>query len=240
MVLIYPFISIQAQSEKSEVIIISTIHSAHKINPNYSYDSLFAFIEKFDPEVIGIEIRKEDIDSSQDYLKRNYPYEMYECISKYSSKEVVGLDWLGEDIKGKAIPENYWNEESQIKGLQQKLSADSVMLKRLTVTNVIQEEKVKIALSASLYELNDGRYDLINQIYYEQLELLLKDTPYEDLTDFYQKRDEKIATNILEVINNNEGKKMIFLVGADHRCFTLKKVREAFNDTILLNQLLLK
>lgn len=158
-----PVISGMAQTIKSEVLIISTIHGAHKVNPNYSYDSLFAFIEKYDPDIIGVELRKEDIDSSASYLKSNYPYEMYECITKYFSKKVFGFDWLGDDIAGKAIPVNYWKERSSIKKLQQKLSGDSILQQKLSITDIIQEEKKKLALNASLAELNDGRYGKSNK-----------------------------------------------------------------------------
>jgi hypothetical protein len=232
-----PVISGMAQTIKSEVLIISTIHGAHKVNSNYSYDSLFEFIEKYNPDIIGVEIRKEDIDSSASYLKSNYPYEMYECITKYSSKKVLGFDWLGDDITGEAIPENYWKEKSIIKKLQHKLSGDSILQQKLSITDIIQEEKKKLALNASLRELNDGRYDLINRIYYEQLNLLLKYTEFKPLSDFYKKRDEMIAENILEIIKNNNGKKMIFLIGADHRGYTLKKVSEELEGTIILRHL---
>lgn len=230
-----PVIFGMAQTMKSEVLIISTIHGAHKVNPSYSYDSLFTFIEKYNPDIIGVELRKEDIDSSVSYLKSNYPYEMYECIKRYSSKKVVGFDWLGGDIEGKAIPENYWKEKSIIKKLQQKLSGDSILQQKLSITDIIQEEKKKIAFNATLKELNDGRYDLINRIYYEQLELLIKDTEFELISDFYKQRDEMIAENILEIIKNNNGKKMIFLIGADHRGYTLKRVSEELEGSIILN-----
>lgn len=234
--LIFPLISVMAQGKKSEVLIISTIHGAHKINTNYSYDSLFTFIERYNPDIIGVEIRKEDIDSAVSYLKSNYPYEMYECITKYPSRKVLGFDWLGDDIAGKAIPKNYWKEKSIIKILQQKLSIDSIFQKRLSVLDIIKEEKNKLALNASLFELNDGRYDLINRIYYEQLKILLYKTAFEPLSDFYKERDELIAQNILEIIQKNNGKRMIFLMGADHRDYTLKKVSEALGETILLNR----
>ncbi len=226
-----------AQANKSEVLIISTIHGAHKTNPNYSYDSLFTFIERYKPDIIGVEIRKEDIDSSIAYLKSNYPYEMYECITKYPTKKVVGFDWLGDDIAGKTIPKNYWKEKSFIKILQQKLATDSIILKKLSVLDMIKGEKYKLALNASLLELNDGRYDLINRIYYEQLRLLLYKTDFEPLSNFYKERDEQIAQNILEIIQKNRGKRMIFLMGADHRDYTLKKVSESLGETILLNHL---
>ncbi|MCB9000187.1 MAG: hypothetical protein H6540_09005 [Bacteroidales bacterium] len=233
--LICQFLSGIAQTSKSEVLIISTIHGAHKINPNYSYDSLFTFVEKFNPDIIGVEIRNEDIDSSVSYLKDNYPFEMYTSVSKFSTKKVIGFDWLGAELAGHAIPQNYWKEKSTIKKLQQKLSTDSTMLKSLSVLDIINDEKNKLVLSATIQELNDGRYDLINRIYYEQLELLLKDTQYNLLSDFYKERDEIIARNILEIIKNNDGKKMIFLLGADHRDFILRNVSEEFKDTIILN-----
>ncbi len=236
IILIFSLISGLAQGKKSEVLIISTIHGAHKTNPNYSYDSLFTFIEKYNPDIIGVEIRKEDIDSSVSYLKSMYPFEMYECITKYPTKKVVGFDWLGDDIAGKAIPKNYWKEKSIIKILQQKLSTDSIVQKRLSVLDIIKEEMIKLALNASLLELNDGRYDLISHIYYEQLKILFYKTAFEPLSDFYKERDELIAQNILEIIQKNTGKRMIFLMGADHRDYTLKKVSEAFGETILLNR----
>ena len=223
------------QKQMTEVIICSTIHGAHRINPNYSYDTLFAFIEKYNPDIIGVEIRKEDIDSSSTYLKNNYPFEMYECIKKYPNKEVLGFDWLGSDIEGKAIPENYWREISTIKKTERKLNQDSTMLKKLSILEIIVEEKNKLGQNASLSEMSDGRYDIINSIYYKQLAELLQNTEYEILSDFYQKRDEQIALNIIEIIKSNIGEKMIFLIGADHRDYTLKKVQQELGNQILLD-----
>lgn len=232
--LICPFLGV-CQEKMSEVIIISTIHGAHKTNPNYSYDSLFKFIEKYNPDIIGVEIREEDIDSSSAYLKNNYPFEMYECIKKYPAKKTVGFDWLGPELEGKAIPENYWKEISAIKKLQGKLNQDSIISQKLSILEIIKEEKEKLILKASLFELNDGRYDLINFIYYKQLKVLLYGTEYITLSDFYQQRDKHIAGNIIEIIKNNKGKRMIFLLGADHRGYTLKQVSSELGDYILLN-----
>lgn len=71
---------VHAQSKKTEISILSTIHGAHKVNPNYSYDSLFRFLEIQNPDVLAVEIRQEDMDSSTAYLEQNYPFEMYACI----------------------------------------------------------------------------------------------------------------------------------------------------------------
>ncbi len=210
--LIFPIFSGISQERMSEVVIISTIHKAHELNPNYSYDSLFKYIEKYNPEVIGIEIRKEDIDSSVAYLKNYYPFEMYESIKKYPTKEVLGFDWLGSYLEGKPITENNWKEISSLKKLQAKFNQDSIISQKLSILKIIKEEKEKLILNSSLSELNDGRYDLINFIYYEQLRTLVSGSEYITLSEFYLQRDEHIAENIIAIIKNNKGKKNDFSV----------------------------
>ena len=224
-----------SQQNKSEVMIIGTIHQAHTANPNYTYDSLFAYIDRFDPDIIGIEIRKEDIDSSFTYLSQNYPFEMIECLRRYPEKKVYGFDWLGHDLEGKGIPSNYWVETSSVKKLQKELSRDTLMHRKLSLLKAIQSEQHRIVLNASLPEFNDGKYDLITFIYYKQMETIFQDTPYAALPDFFQQRDQHIAGNIIDLIQDNKGKRMIFLLGADHRDYTLKKIKEDLGQEIILN-----
>lgn len=235
LTLLIPYTT-NSQTKKSEVVVISTIHGAHRVNTNYSYDTLFNFINGLNPDIIGVEIRAEDIDSSLNYLMKNYPYEMYEIIARFSDKLVVGIDWLGDEIAGRAIPENYWKDQSSIKELERKLMKDPVMVKRLSVMNSITNVKRDMTLKCSLIELNDGRYDLVNYIYYEQLKDLFNNTEYSALTDFYQKRDEKIAENLIRIIENNPGKRILIMVGADHRNYSLNKITERFGNDILLKK----
>lgn len=222
--------------QPTEVVLCSTIHGAHEVNPNYTYEDLYAFIEAYDPDVIGVEIRAEDMDSSTTYLGRNYPYEMFACLERYPDKEIVGIDWLGEGLIGRAIPPNYWHEESEIRKLQQQLFSDSTAQSKLAITDSIRRHKEAIALTASLKELNDGRYDSLNERYYAALERQFESTPYQELTDFYAQRDRMIAENIVQTIKQHRGKKLLFLVGADHRSNALRTVKEAFGDDILLNR----
>lgn len=224
----------KGQNQATEVCIISTIHQAHKVNPNYSYDSLFTFVEAFRPDLIGVEIRQEDLDSSITYLSRNYPFEMYTTLQKFPATIVVGFDWLGDELDGRAIPENFWKEESVVKRLQFQLAADTLFRRELALLDIIQAEKEKLILEASLADLNDGRYDLINRVYYRQLAFLFQNSKYEALSEFYKKRDALIARNIIEIIKKHAGRKMIFLLGAYHRDFTIKKVSESFKGNIIL------
>ncbi len=70
-------------------MVISTIHGAHKSNPQYTYQHLFDFITTFNPDVIGIEVRSEDLPYGTNYLKELYPFEMYECVNKFDTKKIV-------------------------------------------------------------------------------------------------------------------------------------------------------
>lgn len=95
-----------SQEKMSEVAIISTIRTAHKINPKYWYDSLFSFVEKYNPDIIGIEIRNEDIECSLAYLKNNYPFEMYQSIKRYLTKKVFGFRHRRESNTRKLLERN--------------------------------------------------------------------------------------------------------------------------------------
>lgn len=218
----------------SQVVVCSTIHNAHDDNPNYSYDDLFDFVKKYDPEIIGVEIRQEDMDSSVAYLEHNYPYEMYRTIKMFPDKEVVGFDWLGEDLEGRAVPLNHWKEVSQLKKIERELSKDSIFLQKLNKADSIQKLKLDIFLNEDVFGLNDGRYDRINMAYYQELEKVFKDTKYQVLTDFYKRRNDKIALNICEIIQKNPDKKILFLTGADHRSYVIKAIKEKFGQSVRL------
>lgn len=60
----------------TEVIILGVIHEIYK-------DDVLEFIEEYNPDVIGVEIRPEDINSSKEYLHISYPSEMIEIVYRF-------------------------------------------------------------------------------------------------------------------------------------------------------------
>lgn len=223
----------------TEVVICSSIHGLHKENSNYTYEDLYDFVDTYDPDLIGVEIREQDIDSTRNYLKKFYPLEMYEIISKYNSKTILGVDWLGSSIEKKTIPDNYFETLDIIK-LQKLSNKDSLFQISLEELEKLSNLKNEIASSSSIYELNSGRYDSLNTIYYHKLESLYKDTPYHKVADFYRDRDIYITNRIIEIISNNRNKKMIFIVGADHRSRAIEAFKNKFSndETIRLVELM--
>lgn len=228
-------LGLSCQKPHTVVTVCSTIHGAHQSNPNYSYDDLFAFIDSCSPDAIGVELRKEDLDSSQAYLSRSYPFEMREVLLRYKDRPIYGFDWLGTGIEGKAIPENYF-KELEVKKLEKQLQTDSAMLAKMNRIDSLASLKIALVLNASVEELNNGRYDELNRAYYQELERIFNNTVYQPLTDFYRMRDEQIANIIIEIIKANPGKRLFFLMGADHRSYTLNKLQQEFKNAILLNE----
>ena len=221
------------QNKPTELIILSAIHGKHESNKNYTYDDLFSFINKYNPDIVGVEIRSEDLDSSTTYLDKNYPFEMFEAITKYKNKKVYGFDWLGKDIEGKPIPADYF-QDLKVKKLLKELNTDSTMADKFDKLNELQSQKREITSSASLHELNDGRYETINTQYYDELGKIFDGTKYSAISDFYKERDENITKNIIKIINENIGKKMIFIMGADHRSHSLKRINEELGNKIIM------
>jgi hypothetical protein len=210
---------------KNEIWVIPAIHGLHYTNPNYTFEHLYEKIDSIQPDLIGIEIRNEDLYRDTLYLMRNYPYEMRSLIGRYDSNQVIGIDWLGKDLKGKPIPEDYWQQQSTIKKLENDLDHDSTMQSKLVSCDSLILSKVEFAEKASLEEMMSGHYDSLNVEFYSKLFALFEGTPYIELKDYYQQRDVEISKRIFKVIRKNSKKKLVFVVGADHRAYTLEYLK---------------
>ncbi|HET8884719.1 MAG TPA: hypothetical protein VFM70_00025 [Salinimicrobium sp.] len=222
LLLLIFFGSCKKKEETTNVMVLSSIHGAHAINPNYSYKDLFNIIETYNPDIIGVEIRSEDMGQDDDYLKNFYPLEMRMVKDSFPTKS-EGLDFYGEEVKGKLIPIDAFKDSTSELGqyvyLEKLLVKDSVFSEKKMEIGLkeLQGKQTKMALESSAEELMNGIYDMITREYYLKLDSLLLDTPYEYLSDFNTKRDVEITANALNLIKNNTSKKILILVGANHR-----------------------
>lgn len=221
-----------SQELKSKVLILSTLHKGHETNMNYTYDSIQKIIKRYQPEVLGVEIRAEDLKLDSKYLSKFYPKEMYEYLFQSDKIKYYGFDWLGEEIVGIPMPENFFPEISSIIKLQKQLAENQEVQKRLEILSYVSKEKNQIAKISSPKEMIDGRYDVANRIYYNQMMNLMSDTELHEIPKFYLKRDEMIASNILKIIQENPGAKMLFLMGADHRSYTMDFLLKELGETV--------
>ncbi|MET3732454.1 hypothetical protein [Moheibacter stercoris] len=225
-----------SQEKPTEVLVLSTLHKGHLSNPNYPYETISQIIQNFDPDVLGVEIRAEDLKLDKDYLSKFYPLEMYQYLFQTDSISYYGFDWLGEEIEGIPMPENFFPEISSIIKLRKQLAENQEVQAKLSILSHVSNEKNNLAKISSPQEMIDGRYDVLNRVYYKQMMDLMADTELKGIPEFYLKRDQKIAENILRIIQANSGKKFLFLMGADHRSFTVDYLEEQLGDQIELVQ----
>lgn len=230
------------ENKKTQVLILGTLHGYHKKNPNYTYEHIFQIISEFNPDIIGVEIRPEDMDQPREYLEKYYPYEMIEPIFRYKDeKEVKGFDWYTKDVEGVKFTidtaKEYF-EKLPSKVLFSEFQKDKSYELVRDMLDVCNNRRMEvITANPTPAEMNDSRYDIACAIYYNQLEIAVKNTKYEVISTNFQDRDKHIDENICNIVENNNGKKLIFLLGADHRVFAIKALKERFNDKINLIQL---
>lgn len=224
---------------KTRIMILGTLHSIHKDNKYYNYNDIYSIIDKYNPDMIGLEIRKEDILQERKYLEKFYPYEMIETKFKYINKsKVFGFDWLGDSINDKLIPNDYFTN-LEVKKLEKILNTSNDYYKEKTILDIIDEIKFPLVINHTAQECNNGKYDLLAEVQYTQLSILFKNTPFEKMSHFYKKRNEEISNNIIKTINNNMGKRIIVLTGLDHRIFIIKALKNYFNnDEIVIDDII--
>lgn len=225
------------KTKKTEVMILGTLHGLHNDNTSYSYDDIFSIIDEYKPDVIGVEIRKEDMLQQREYLNKYYPYEMIEVKFRYEGDcKVYGFDWLGDSIKDKLIPHKYF-ETLDVKILERQFEATDRYTKEKGMIEIIDNIRVPLILNRTAKECNNGMYDLIVDVLYNQLEIIFKDTPFEPMSKFYRDRDKEIDKNIINIIKANMGQRIIVITGIDHKSFAIKAIKENFKDEVVLKKL---
>ncbi len=220
---------------KTEVVVCGTLHGYHKKNTAYSYQNLYAFIEAYNPDVIGVEIRPEDIDTTVKFLRNYYPKEMVDVVEKFSDKNIYGIDWWNAEIEGAGMSEEIISTLPNIVWERQYL-ADTVFLNsKPQIIDELYDEKLEIVALSSIKQVVTGDYDSLNLAFYNELGNYFSDSPYERLYDSYMKRHEKIAQKMADIVSSNKGKRILFLTGIDHQVYGKRKLVEAFGSEINLN-----
>lgn len=211
---------------KTEVIIIGVVHEIYK-------SEVLTYIKEYKPDIIGVEIRPEDINEPKEYLLENYPSEMVEVIYNFPQAKIFGFDWLGEHIKNKKLSRDYW-ETNSIKKLYRDFLNDGDFQKERELLNIIEEKRDEILDNSNLKIYNNGIDDILAELYYKQFYNVLDKTSYEAYGQFWKDRNEHMAKNIINAISSNEGKHIILIMGGDHKYFAIREIEKHFGNEIKL------
>lgn len=212
---------------QTKVYLIPTLHGLHQTNQQYTYDSLQAIIGRLHPDVLAVELRKEDVAADTAYLKQNYPYEMWMARYWFPTAQVEGFDWLGADLEGGPIPARYWQDRSRIKALQTLLETDSVYTARLAACDVYTQQRLAILETQSLKGILQSGDALLTRAFYDCLTQHLRGSDYGELTQFYDTRNRRMQQHLAGLLEQHRGKTIVILTGDDHypylRDFLLKQ-----------------
>ncbi len=220
---------------KTEVAVCGTLHGYHKKNPNYSYAQLFNFVQKYNPDIIGLEIRPEDMGEDNALLQNYYPREMTEVVRRFPDKKLYGIDWWNKSVEGKKVSDELMDTLLNLV-LEQKYSKDTLFLtSKPAIIGEITKQKLEIVKEASMCELINGQYDSLNICFYNELGKYFHASPYEMLYETYMQRHEKLAQNMAQIVRENPGKRILFLTGADHQAFARKRLEQLFGAEIHIN-----
>lgn len=168
------------------------------------------------PDVIAVEIRDRDVRADTNYLKKNYPYEMWMMRYWFPNTTIEGFDWLGEELESKSIPENYWQQQSRIKKLEKQLDEDSVYEKKFSTCDHYAEERLAILKSKSLSEMLKSNDAELVRNYYKCMKQQLAGSIYETLPDFYTERNRQMELRLKALVQKYPNKKIVVLTGDDH------------------------
>lgn len=141
----------------------------------------------------------------------------------FPQTEVVGFDWLGEELSGKLIPEDYWKNISKVKNLQRELANDSAFQEKIKPCYIRSKEREGLLKSLSLKDLLGSKDAEIVSNQYDCFDKQVANSKYQALAEFYKERNEHILENLKSIISKNPDKKILIVTGDDH--FALLKHR---------------
>ncbi|MDP3470101.1 MAG: hypothetical protein Q8S11_17295 [Daejeonella sp.] len=218
-------------AQKTELLILPTIHAGHKRNVSYNFDHVRNIIKNFKPDIIALEIRPEDLDQDTSYLHKFYNPEMVMFRNEFPEAKKAGIDFMGADVAGKPLPDNFLkdslNEFGKFRLMNQKLMRDSAIVKARIEKGLpdLISKRGKMMAGLGANQLMTGEYDALTEEFTVSQAKILRGTPYQYYDDFQVMRDQKIADNIKSIALKNKGKRIIVLTGANHRNRAVKLLR---------------
>lgn len=208
-----------SETSKENLKIIGTVH----IKDEKKLDKMMMFFEEeiksYRPDIIAIELREQDINENNEYLKNYYPLELIGLKEKYENIiKIHGFDWRGANMENKRI--EYWriNTPQLKKHLFNNPKLKKLVSKRKNFLLSLINSKTLKELQ-NLSKKNITILADINKIIDEEL---IKNRLFE-LTDYYKDRHKHMINNIKNLQYRYPDKKIMVITGFFH----LEKLKES-------------
>lgn len=208
-VLIIGLVSCNSEKNKTEILVVGTIHGSHETNPNFTFKDVVNILGTYEPDVICVEI------PPSYFRKRSYLYEMM-IASMYGfekDKKVYPIDWWSTGDRAEQQKyrktEDYKIKEQKIEEL---VKADSIM----------QSFEAKYGGWSNVWKENNKSYqfyngkecnNFVNQMY--SISMSVYGDSFMNL--HYKSRNSKMLEIIDSAIVENKGKRIIIMTGCEHK-----------------------
>lgn len=211
-ILTFGFFSCNSEKEKTQVLVIGTIHGSHANNPNYSYQDLINILGTYNPDAICVEIPPSYF-RKRSYLKEMMIASMYGIENK---KEVYPIDWWSETDSRAELAEYKMTEDYKTK----EEITDSLVESNMIMQNFIQ----KYGEMDNIWRENKMGYEFFNgkeyNDYIREMYTIVIDVYGDGCVNLYsEQRNAKMMDMINEAIMKNKGKRIIVFAGAEHKYY---------------------
>ncbi len=207
----------------TELLIIGTFNNLHENHKTYTYDKIFEHLNNFNGDLLALEMCTDDI-MQKAINKDKYTNEILKIKNIYKNLfQLCGI-----------ISKN--NEKDEILKLEDEFKKDNRLNKEKQLLKELERAKEKLALNLNITEAHNGKYDLFTEVYNEQRKLLLKETKYFPLIDYYENELSNINKNIIKIIEENKGKKIAIVTSMEKRSSIFKAIQNYFGNKILIRR----
>ncbi len=231
---------------QNKVWLIGTAHEANKyINP----DSLTAALNKIKPDLILIELESKHFTKDYDFDLTKYSIEDYlttnENIASYKYKQRYGTQLRPFDIDGRHDfyeKENYREKENKRFGemlnmhKNNKFSEDCSIDFEILLSALNSYSKLNFSsLRESNSEVATKFLALKNKISFEIMISIVKRTKELEKwmsfaklrKDYWDKRNNTMAENIIKYTDEFKGERVVVLVGNDHKYALVEMLKQS-------------
>jgi len=198
--------------EKTQVLVVGTIHNLHQGNANYPFESFVRILETFDPDVVCVEIRPED------FRRRAYLTEMMlaSIWGLEAGRTVVPIDWW--DSKNNARDERDDYQQTGEYALKQdeveRLERQSDILRAFQRQHGKDKKIWKRAKKQYATFWNGADFnDYVREGYRISLEVFGDSC----VNLYYETRNSRMLHRIDGALASHAGERVIVLTGAEHK-----------------------
>ncbi len=241
-----------AETQKTQVIIIGTIHQTHNKNPKYSPEILKEIILSLKPDAILNELPLSLIDPDGSPIKRlRNKNKSPESWASYTIATQLGIKQIPFDRPDRQKnfkKTRYFERQKQTKKLEKKwfeqLKAqhpNSVDIKTASLMGLAGQAEWHLFTKASPEIINSDAHDAVirikHSVWYDIVPTIFENYPfpqsqqliddYKFFKDQWHQRNKIMADNIIKAAKKYPGERLVVLTGATHRYILKDLLKDA-------------